>query len=159
LNEGAITASWNGTENLSNEVLFTLTVKAKTATKLSNALSINSRYTKAEAYTVNSEANDVALQFNSTTGKIAANGFELYQNQPNPFSVATAIGFNLPTAGEAKLMITDASGKMLKVIEGTFNKGYNEVTISKSDIGAAGILYYQLSTSTNISTKKMIILE
>ena len=159
LNEGAITASWNGTENLSNEVLFTLTVKAKTATKLSKALSINSRYTKAEAYSVHGEANDVALQFNSTTGKIAANGFELYQNQPNPFSVATAIGFNLPTAGEAKLMITDASGKMLKVIEGTYNKGYNEVTISKSDIGAAGILYYQLSTSTNISTKKMIILE
>ncbi|MBK8723239.1 MAG: T9SS type A sorting domain-containing protein [Saprospiraceae bacterium] len=159
LEEGAITTSWNGSHITSDEVLFTLTVKAKTATKLSNSLSLNSRFTTAEAYTLNNDAKDISLVFNTNNGKLANNGFELYQNQPNPFNVATAIGFNLPTASEATLTITDAAGKALKVIKGTYNKGYNEVTISKSDLGAAGILYYQLSTNTNISTKKMIILE
>ena len=159
LDEGAITTSWNGASIASDEVLFTLVVKAKTATKLSKSISLNSRFTTAEAYTLNNEAQDIALVFNTNNGKLANNGFELYQNQPNPFNVMTAIGFNLPSASEATLTITDAAGKTLKVIKGNYSKGYNEVTISKSDLGTAGILYYQLSTNTNISTKKMIILE
>ena len=67
LEEGAITTSWNGSHITSDEVLFTLTVKAKTATKLSNSLSLNSRFTTAEAYTLNNDAKDISLVFNTNT--------------------------------------------------------------------------------------------
>jgi len=38
-------------------------------------------------------------------------------------------------------------------------KGYNQVTINAKTLGATGVLYYQLESSDNIATKKMIIIE
>jgi hypothetical protein len=82
---------------------------------------------------------------------------ELYQNQPNPFAGRTVIGFNLPKAEKAKMTIYDVTGRILKVIEKDFAKGYNEVTIE--DINTTGVLKYTLSTATATATKSMIILD
>src|SRR5690606_18259787 len=116
-------------------------------TKLSEVISINSRYTKAEGYNGNAELLNIGLTFNN--GKVVGGDFELYQNQPNPFKAETVIGFNLPEAGAAKLTIYDVSGKVLKQVRGTFAQGYNEVTINRSELSGAGVLYYQLDTDSD----------
>ncbi|MEO7174391.1 MAG: T9SS type A sorting domain-containing protein, partial [Saprospiraceae bacterium] len=87
------------------------------------------------------------------------NGYELYQNVPNPFVKSTVVGFNLPSSMRGKLTVYDVTGKVLKVVEQTFNKGNNQVTLTRSELAASGILYYTLETADYTATKKMIILE
>ncbi|MEL6923182.1 MAG: T9SS type A sorting domain-containing protein, partial [Bacteroidota bacterium] len=155
--EGVITTSWNATELAANDdVLFSITFRAKSDVQLSEAVSVNSRYTAAEAYDAGLNTLDVAIEFGNT---VVAEGFELYQNAPNPFQSVTRIGFNLPEAGTATMTIMDISGKVLKVIDGEYAKGYNEVTLNRSELSAAGVLYYQLNTANDSATRKMIIVE
>lgn len=148
---GAITTSWNGNAQ-SGDNLFSIVFKAKKAGNLSELLNVNSTYTTAEAYTKSGEYHNVALKFNG-----ARDRFALYQNQPNPFMGRTVIGFNLPKAEHAKMTIYDIAGRVLKVVEGDFNKGYNEVTVD--EILGSGVLNYKLETATETATKSMIILE
>jgi hypothetical protein len=152
IEEGVITTSWNGSTK--EESLFTLVFKAKKDGQLSKMVSLNSRITKSEAYTNNADLMDIALQFN---GAKSVAQFELYQNTPNPFKGSTVIGFNLPKAEFAKVTVYDMTGRTLKVVEGDFTKGYNEVSIN--DIQATGVLQYKLETASNVATKSMIIVE
>ncbi len=154
LNEGVITSSWNNVT--ATKAGFSLTFKALNNVTLSNALTINSKYTAAEAYNADAEVLDVALAFN---GQVAANSFELYQNTPNPFKSETAIGFNLPEAGSATLTIYDLSGKVLKQFAGDYAKGYNEISINRNEVAGAGVLYYQLDTNNDSATKKMLLID
>ena len=157
LEEGAITTSWNDDDvNLiDGEVVFSLVFTAKASGKLSDVLSANSRYTKAEAYQRNGDLLDIELTFNGQT----VAGFELYQNTPNPFSTTTIIGFNMPEASAATLTITDVSGKVVKTIEGEYAKGYNEISLERRDLPATGILYYQLDTDNDSDTKMMLLMD
>lgn len=159
VNEGVITSSWNSNEVktlATDEVVFGLTFTAKQSGRLSNLLNINSRYTVAEAYTADAELLNVALSFNNT---LVADGFELYQNTPNPFATTTTIGFYLPEATSATLTISDVQGKVVKVIEQDFVKGYNQVDLKRSDLGATGVLYYRLDTDTDSATRMMILVD
>ena len=158
LEEGIITASWNEDNvNLAgDQVIFSLVFKANQDVKLSDAIAVNSRYTVAEAYNTNGELLDVELAFNGAT---VAAAFELYQNTPNPFSKQTIIGFTLPEASTAKLTITDVSGKVVKVLEDDFVRGYNEIKLERSELSAQGIMYYQLDTDTDSATKMMILID
>jgi subtilisin-like proprotein convertase family protein len=160
--EGVITTSWNNTEATAmnnNEVVFSVTFKAKSAAQLSKVLSVNSRYTAAEAYNAELELMGVAIEYNAENGVVATNDFSLFQNTPNPFKAETVIGFNLPEASSATLKVYDVAGRVLKTVEGDFAKGYNQVTINRSDLSATGVLYYTLETATDSATKKMIMVD
>jgi hypothetical protein len=159
--EGVITASWNNEEGtakrLANgENVFGITFKALQSGRLSDLVRINSSYTVAEAYNSNNELMNVAMSFDN---KLVANGFDLYQNTPNPFASVTTIGFYLPEATSATLTISDVQGKVVKVIPGDFAKGYNSVTVKRSDLGASGVLYYRLDTGSDSATRKMILVD
>jgi len=162
LESGAITTSWINDEPLSLDAdteLFRITFKAKRATQLSEALQISSRFTAAEAYdakTTNGQLNllNVDLRFEGAVTDV----FVLRQNVPNPFVDETLIGFVLPEASQATLTIYDVSGRELKVIEGDYQKGYNELSVESSDL-ANGVLYYELSTPSHKGMKKMILIK
>lgn len=154
---GVITSSWSeaDAQNLSSDaVLFTIVLKAKSAVRLRDALSLNSRVTPVEAYSGDG-LKDVNLRFDGGDDS----GFALYQNTPNPFTGQTVIGFNLPEASKATLSVYDVTGKMLKIVEGEYDQGYHEVSLNGSDLNATGVLYYQLDTKTYTATKKMILIE
>jgi len=144
----ALTVSVDGSEE------FSVKFRASKSGQLSEMLGVSSRITRAEAYTLGSERQEVALRFNS--GVISGLGFELYQNQPNPFVSKTFIGFHLPEAATATLTVFDESGRALFVQKGDFAKGYNNISLDRAAVGAAGVLYYKLETSTDSATKKMI---
>jgi hypothetical protein len=160
LDRGMITTSWNSSEAITvaqDEVLFTVVFTASANIELSEALNVSSRYTRAEAYGAG-ETKDVSIAFNTLTNQVASN-FELYQNEPNPFAATTVIGFNLPEAAAATITVYDVTGKVLRVVEGDYAKGYNEVTMKRNEISATGVLYYQLDTDEYSATKKMVIIE
>ncbi|MFN5787147.1 MAG: T9SS type A sorting domain-containing protein, partial [Bacteroidota bacterium] len=151
--EGVVTASWNG--EAKGGVLFSLVVRAKSNTTLSEVLNLNSRYTAAEAYK-GGEVVNVGLNFNAS--KASAN-YELYQNTPNPFAGESIIGFNLPAAGAATLTIQDVTGRTLKVINGQYAKGYNQVSLKSTELSATGVLTYTFKAADFTATRKMIIVE
>jgi hypothetical protein len=148
-----VTASWNG--EVKGGVLFSLVVRAKPNITLSEVLKLNSRYTAAEAYK-GGEVMNVGLNFSAS--KAFAN-YALYQNTPNPFLGETVIGFNLPSAGQNTLTIQDLTGRTLKVINGQYAKGYNQVTIKDRDLCTKGVLTHTLKVADFTMTKKMVIVE
>ncbi|MCB9339844.1 MAG: HYR domain-containing protein [Lewinellaceae bacterium] len=157
--EGVLTTSWNGDEAKrlpAGEVVFGLTFKANRSGRLSDLISVNSRYTAAEAYSADNQLLNVALSFD---GAKVAGGFELYQNTPNPFAASTAIGFYLPEATSATLTISDVQGKVLRVVEGDYTKGYHQVDLKRGELNASGVLYYRLDTGTDSATRKMILVD
>ena len=151
--EGVVTASWHG--EAKGSVLFSLVVRATSNTTLSEVLNLNSRYTAAEAYK-GGEVVNVGLNFNAS--KASAN-YELYQNTPNPFAGETIIGFNLPATGAATLTIQDVTGRTLKVINGQYVKGYNQVSLKSWELMAVGVLTYTLKVADFTMTRKMIVVE
>ena len=158
LSEGVITTSWNSNEGVTvanGSALFSMTFRATAAVNTQELLSINSRYTESEAYS-NSDLYNVVLEFNGNT---VSNGFELFQNTPNPFKAETTIGFNMPAAGAVTLTIYDVSGRTLRLIEMDAVKGANSVNVNRDGINATGVLYYQLETATETATKKMILVD
>ena len=81
------------------------------------------------------------------------------QNTPNPFNGETVIGFTLPQAGQATLKVMDVQGKVIKSLTNDYAKGYNQISINAKELGATGVLHYQLESADNVATKKMIIIE
>jgi hypothetical protein len=47
----------------------------------------------------------------------------------------------------------------LTVIEGDYEKGYNQVSLERNELSASGIVYYQLESGDYSATKKMVIVE
>ncbi len=151
-----VTTSWNTLSPVNaNGDLFTMTFKSNVSGQLSDILDLNSSVTRAEAY-VGSNLDIVKVNLTNRNGDV---NYALYQNEPNPFSNNTVVGFELPEAGSATLTVLDVTGKVLKVIAGDYVQGYNELELSKSDFGSAGVYYYQLDSGDFTATKKMIIIE
>jgi hypothetical protein len=74
----------------------------------------------------------------------------------NSFKGERVIGFDLPESGKGTLTIYDASDRLLKQVEGDYEKGYNRVSISKDGL-SSGLLHYQLVTPFGTASKKMIL--
>ncbi|MFN0036355.1 MAG: T9SS type A sorting domain-containing protein [Saprospiraceae bacterium] len=165
--ENAVTTSFDGAQ----QAEFTLKFKAKKAGELSKMIGVSSRITKAAAYSPNDQSTsptqptdapaisqlDIALRFNGKDGStISGVGFELYQNQPNPFVNRTLVGFHLPEAAAATLSVFDQSGRLVFRQKGDFPKGYNTIPLEKSLLNTAGVLFYTLETASDSATKTMI---
>jgi len=155
----ALTTSWNKTNltNTNNNHLFTLNFIAKTSGQLSQLLAISSDFTSTEAYDESGAIMNIALRYNTSSSTIA--GYELKQNTPNPFHGETVIGFTLPNAGPATLKVLDVQGKLLKSIEASYQKGYNEIKLNAKELRTTGVLYYQLEATDFVATKKMIVID
>jgi hypothetical protein len=155
--EGVITTSFNQEDLGEGTQLFGLVIKATADADLSEVLQINSRYTAAEAYSSTDAQLNVALSF--TCSNTATAAFRLDQNTPNPFQGETLIGFNLPQAGEATLLIQDVAGRTVKLIEGDFVRGYNQVKLKSSDLPSVGVFFYTLTAGDHTATKKLMIID
>ncbi len=154
--KNALTMSWNGNFVGKSAEILTLIIRAKTNIALHDALAIGSNLTTAEGFKANGEILDVKLAFKGQNTE--GGNFSLYQNEPNPFFDETKIAFNLPEDAKAKITITDAAGRVLKTIQNVYLKGYNEISISKTELNTSGIVFYRLETPTHTAVRKMIVL-
>jgi hypothetical protein len=157
LGAGYVTTSWNESKGInvnSNEVLFSIRVKATKATSLSESLVINSKYTRAEAY--NGTEN---LGVSLVVGKSAVAGYALHQNTPNPFKATTVISYELAKTEKVTIKVTDVTGRLVKVYDRDGVKGYNQLTLNRNDVIGAGVLYYTIETKDFSATKKMILVD
>lgn len=154
--QGKLGMVWYNTESVSlsddSEILFLEFTVLKSGT-LSQFLQQGSSDMTQSAWTLAAERNKVRFEV------IGDAAFTLLQNQPNPWMNETAITFSLPEAGQARISIMDATGKVLLVKDGQWNKGWNTLTLQRDQLGAAGVLFYQLESNGVLAVKKMIVLE
>ena len=148
-----ITCAYNGKDRAGFEVRF----RANTSGKVSDLISLSSSVTRAEAYNEYGERLDLAFRFHQEDQEVLVGvGFEVYQNQPNPFINNTVIGFHLPEASKVMLTVYDDLGQTLFTQEGEFGKGYNTIAIESDALNSTGLLYYKVETSSDSSVKSMI---
>jgi HYR domain len=161
LGQGILTAAWFHPVPVDIEkdgALFSLRFMVKQPGRLSEMLSMTARYTEALAYPSDGEPKLPVLEFSNTDNAQTSAGFQLYQNQPNPFSERTTIGFTLPERGEATLTIFDTDGRVMKSVRSSYDKGYNQVAIERTELPTSGVLYYKLETAKGTAVRKMILL-
>ncbi len=163
LKDGYITVSWykkDEADYSEGEPFFILHLRANADARLSEQLSISSRYTLAEAYSPGNELLDIALRFGAEREELPAS-FRLYQNRPNPFAQETVIGFELPESGAALISVFDLTGRLVFQRAGLFDKGYNELILNCEDLlpaaSGSGVMYYRLQMEDRVATRKMII--
>ncbi len=150
--------SWNQTNTMDvsdEEPLFTIVAHASQKIQLSEVLSIDEDAISSELYTVGSdiEINAINLEFRNGN----STGIVLHQNNPNPFSAKTVIGFDLPGKADYTLTIYDVTGKVLSTMVNTGEAGYNKVEVSSKDINTTGVLYYRLDCGEYSATRKMVV--
>lgn len=156
--DGFLTVSWNesSTIRLTEESdLFTLTFNTLQPGRLSDLITINSRMTAAEAYPRENEPASIELSFEQDKNP----GYELLQNKPNPFNDQTTIGFYLPKQADTQITIYDLSGKTVWQQSGSFQEGYNAISLKRDDLPMAGIYYYTLESGRFKETKKLLLAE
>jgi hypothetical protein len=155
--DGLMPISWfkeNALDIADNTPLFVLKFRTLKSGDLENAIELTSTVTRTEAYNSAYEVMDIDLSFRNEIS-----GFELLQNNPNPFTFETEISFNTDKADTFTLSVYDVNGKLLIERKGEALKGFNRLSISKSDLAASGVMYYTLSTSDYTATKKMVMLK
>jgi len=116
---------------------------------------LTSLVTPAESYTPDDEILQVKLVYpdNETSSE-----FALYQNKPNPWNGQTTIGFDIPADARVRLTMYDATGKVLKVVEGDYKSGYNSITLTSLDLPNPGVIYYRLESGEYSANKKMVLI-
>ncbi len=157
---GYITTSWNGTPQSSTlsqhskaEPLFQLTFKAKKDGQLKDHLTITSAITTAEAYS--KEGNLLSIDLEVQEKELTA--ITLQQNTPNPFKEFTTINFTLPEMDQIQLKVINLQGTIFHQQDITATKGDN--TIYFNQHLPPGTYLYQLITSNERLTKKMLVLK
>ena len=151
---GMYSALYYGPQNIQAEdFYFELTVLTKQNARLSDVLTLASDTSPSEAYTEQLEVRPLEIQFTADPM------LQVNQNQPNPFTGWTRIGFEIPVAGFVSFEVTDITGKQLFSRQENYSAGYHEIPLNRQDIAASGVLYYHLKTATDQVTKKMIVLE
>ncbi|MCS7035399.1 MAG: hypothetical protein RMJ33_12155 [Saprospiraceae bacterium] len=139
---------------------FTLRLRARAAGQLSQMLRLSNSITRAEAYpdAHSGERFDVGLRFrNGSESVVAGLPFELYQNTPNPWVNKTQIGFYLPEAAEATLMLHDEMGRLVFTKTASYPRGYNTVFVERALLGGGNTFSYTLNTPFGSATRKMIL--
>ena len=160
LSDGMIAISWNTTEGITlsdDEVLFEMNFTTAGSGNIADELSINSRAVEAELYDDNMDTYNIELEIDGR--EISEVEFTLYQNTPNPFGQSTMITFDLPEAMTGSLTIFDLTGKIVEKVTRQFEKGYNQVSIDRDQLGASGVMYYQLEAGEYFASKKMIMID
>lgn len=157
--EGLLTITWNGELSKTHHLL-EITIKALESIDLKDEilLSVKRNHPQSEYYSKVLEVNTLNLKF-VTEETENLMGYDLLQNEPNPFRNDTKIGFLLPKQERARIEIYSGAGHVVKVIEGNYRAGLNTFVLSSADLGGAGVYYYSVTTANYQGTKKMILIE
>ena len=168
---GLISSSWANAKPISlpaQTKLFTLRFRAKKTSLISEVLSFDNRNIQAEAYQNSEDAEDIrSLKTMLTFLDIfppKEEPFlqaELFQNFPNPCKTQTTFSFNLPQPSYLRIVVYDAAGKRLNnLLEGHFEAGSHQQTISRSIINlASGVYFYRLEAEEWMSEARTLVVQ
>ncbi len=90
--------------------------------------------------------------------------FNLAQNWPNPFNMATRIDFALPKSSEIELAVYNVLGQKVKILaQGNYAAGVHSIDWDGVDESGStvstGIYFYRLNAGNKVIVKKMVVLK
>jgi hypothetical protein len=104
---------------------------------------------------VSGERGSVAL----LGAEIRHQGLYLAPSCPNPFRDGTSIGFNLPTAGHARLEILNTAGQRVAVLtDSDMTAGFHRIAWDASGV-PSGVYFSRLIFGSENTTKRMLIIQ
>ena len=154
INSGQITVSYDKVGGVSagdDELLFSVVFKHTGAR--SYTFDLGSRILPAQAYSTQ-EVFDIDARLIETHQDI-----RLYQNKPNPWSESTLISFSLPQAMDFEMRFYSVDGSLLMNRKAEGHSGMNELRVMRDDLDTKGLVYYELITATEKSSKRMILIK
>lgn len=160
--EGILTVSWDKVSRQQaaikdDQPLFTLVLRARMETKLSDRMNLSPQYVKAEAYGPAGALMGMELRF--MEGSRTAKEFELYQNAPNPFREETIIGFYLPESADISLTVQDVNGRRIREIQGWYDAGQHQITFAAGELPKGQVLFYTLQVDGLRKVRKMLLMD
>ncbi len=166
LEQGMLTASWIA-KGLEDEVkegaaLFKLRLRARQNVRLSEAISLSSGYTRAEAYRETARDDfsfvPVELQHPDVPVQQAKEGLALYQNYPNPFRSHTVIQIESADRQKVEFSIFDTAGRLKYSTRLELQRGRNELRLEQSalQLSAGCYLYQVISDKGQRSSREMV---
>jgi hypothetical protein len=90
--------------------------------------------------------------------RILPRNFELAQNAPNPFNMATSVKMALPVASDWTLSIYNVAGQRVLDYNGYSEAGIVEVNVDMTGLGT-GVYFYKAEAGEFSATKKMVLLK
>jgi hypothetical protein len=96
------------------------------------------------------DASHVGIDVNKTSD------FQIFQNQPNPFSQNTLINYYSPKSTEISFKVYDILGNCVVDKVKFAEKGKNSIELNRTNL-ANGIYIYELSNGESVLRKRMII--
>lgn len=155
----AMAMDWNGVLNANTKAM-TLVFKAVRKGNLTNVIHLNGGLIVPEAVSQDLDITNVMLRIRKdNVSNETKEPFVLFGNQPNPFTGETVISFDLPEGGDVMLTVYDLSGRKLLERNGYYFKGYNQLSINRTELGATGLMIYQVSSAHGTATQRMIVKE
>jgi hypothetical protein len=132
LPENRVTASWHNAAMLDLNVqgknirarTFTLVFNSLEKGALSESLKMTSEVADAEVYTRNLQTVGATLEY--LIVPVSKTGPSFLSVRPNPVTDRFTATFYLPEAGETTLRLTDATGRVLQIVQANRDSGYNE---------------------------------
>ena len=88
----------------------------------------------------------------------------LHPNHPNPFNPSTTIRYELAAAGDVRLRVFDAAGRLVRtLVDAREGAGAHDVVFDgRDDAGrpmASGVYFYRLDAGSATQTRKMVLLK
>jgi len=151
--DGYITISYDkvgGVTSTSTELLFSLVFTHKG--ELEHNVLTNSAVLAAQAYSTTDvfDLNSQLIYGNSD--------IKLYQNSPNPWQETTEISFMLPVDMDYEMRFFTVAGELIHSLKAKGTGGLNTIDMRRDQLSAKGLIYYELITAHEKTTKRMILI-
>ena len=158
--QGFVSFTWHQADALrlgDDTPLLQLDVTAHRAVSTTELFEISNERTESVAYRMkDGSVQEMALGFVAEPS--ASGTLVLYPNRPNPFRERTSFHFDLPKPDRVEFTISTADGRILYRQHGDFERGTNELTIERAQLGDyRGVLYYRAACSYGTAVRSMVV--
>jgi hypothetical protein len=174
ISNGKLAVMWsseiqNGISLNDGSIVFELSFRVISNSTQNQTFTFNSSITKAEAFNyllypllINGyTASNIIIGNGLGISGLSQTGYQLLQNNPNPFKDQTEIHFNLPKDENVIFNIYNTLGELVNSISKDFTAGNNKLTINAKDKSgtklSAGTYYLQMRAGNYSTYKKMLI--
>ncbi|MBK8921813.1 MAG: T9SS type A sorting domain-containing protein [Saprospirales bacterium] len=160
---GHITTSWHSTVMLDPSVIgknirlrtFTVVFRAERGGMLSQALSMSSAITPAEAYSRSLQTVGSKLLFKQMPVG-PKEQLLMLPVRPNPVQDQVTTAYYLPEAGQTVLTLTDATGMVLQSIRAFRERGYHETSLDLKGNTQPGLLFLRLEGPGGVAVQRLM---
>lgn len=139
---------------LPDDNLVVLRVRARTQTRLSEAISLDTKQIHPEIYTSGEEMRGLQLEFTGDGATHSSNA--IFAPQPNPATAGTSVSLRLEKAETVSMVVTDLSGRQIWSYDAVLDAGAHLVEVPATVFPCAGVYAWRVQAGETSSAGKVV---